>query len=122
MTRHSDQVYLRHMLDHAREAAALLGTMSAEDLTGARVQQLALRHLVEIVGEAASRVSPETRAMLPGISWRGAISIRNRVIHGYDTVKVETLYNTIVEDFPPLIRQLEAVLNSKDESSGKHAD
>lgn len=122
MTRHSDQVYLRHMLDHAREAATLLGSKSVEELEGTRVLQLALLHLVEIIGEAASRVTPETRAALPSVPWRGAVSMRNRIIHGYDTVNVRTLWDTISEDLPRLIAGLEAILSLGNEpSSGNTA-
>jgi len=51
-----------------------------------RVMQLALTRLVEIVGEAANRVSQATRQKTPGIPWPQIISMRNRLIHGYDVI------------------------------------
>lgn len=110
MTRHRDDVYLHHMLSHAQEALSTLGNTTKQDLAEARVLQLALLHLVEIIGEAASRVSPEKRVTLNTIPWRGMIGMRNRIIHGYDTVSVSLLWDTISDDLPPLIAALHADL------------
>ena len=62
MPRHEPRIPLRHMLDHAREAYALIQNKSREDLDADRLLNLALVRLLEIIGEAASRVSPEERA------------------------------------------------------------
>jgi uncharacterized protein with HEPN domain len=62
MPRHEPRIPLRHMLDHAREAYALIQNKSREDLDADRPLNLALVRLLEIIGEAASRVSPEERA------------------------------------------------------------
>jgi uncharacterized protein with HEPN domain len=59
MTRHDDLVRLRHMLDHAREAVSLIEGKRREDLARERLLELSLVRLIEIVGEAAARVSPE---------------------------------------------------------------
>jgi len=61
MSRRDDQVSLTDMLSYAREAVKLLGDSSREDLARDRVMQLALTRLVEIVGEAANRVSARTQ-------------------------------------------------------------
>lgn len=111
MTRHNDAVYLRHMLMHAREALEIRGNKSLEELANSRVIQLALLHLVEILGEAASRVSATKRAELSTLPWRGMISMRNRIIHGYDTINVVVLWDTLEHDLPCLVTQLEALLS-----------
>jgi uncharacterized protein with HEPN domain len=71
---------------------------------------LALERLVEIVGEASNRVSTATQQQFPKVPWREAISMRHRVSHGYDTVDTDLLWDTIRDDFPPLIAVLEDVL------------
>ena len=68
MTRHDDTVRLRHMLDHAREAAELVQNKSRGELDADRVLGLALVHLLEIVGEAASRVLNDLRVRHPQIA------------------------------------------------------
>jgi uncharacterized protein with HEPN domain len=57
------------MLDHAREACTLVYNKSREDLDSDRLLNLALVRLLEIIGEAASRISPEDRARYAGIPW-----------------------------------------------------
>ena len=68
MSRHDDAVRLRHMLDHAREAVAALKDRSRADLDDDRLFELGLLKLVEIIGEAASRISP---VIVPTAIWRG---------------------------------------------------
>ncbi len=62
MSRRDDDVCLKDMLTHAEEAVALLGNASRTDLANTRILQLALTRLIEIVGEAANRVTSGTRA------------------------------------------------------------
>jgi uncharacterized protein with HEPN domain len=74
MTRHDDIVRLRHMLDHAREAVAMLTGKKRADLQSERMLELALVRLIEIVGEAAARVNPEGQALYPLIPWREVVA------------------------------------------------
>lgn len=111
MSEHDDRVPMRHMLDHAREAVAMIGGRTRQEIASDRTFQLALTHLVEIVGEAATRVSPETRDRYPDIPWRQAINMRNRITHGYDVVDHDLVWDTVKEDFPPLIETLERALS-----------
>jgi uncharacterized protein with HEPN domain len=67
MTRHNDIIYVRHMLEHAVEAQSHAAGQSIEDVRNSRVLQLALFHLVEIIGEAPPRVSKETCSQYPEI-------------------------------------------------------
>lgn len=107
MSRHDDQVYFKHMLDHAREAADMMAGKSLTDLRRDRMLELALVRLMEIIGEAASKVSDKTKYSHPQIPWREMIGMRNRLIHGYDTVDPKVLWDTIAFDLPPLIAHLE---------------
>ncbi len=111
MSRHSDLVRLRHMLDHAREAVALVANKSQGDLENTRLLELGLVRLVEIVGEAAAQVSEEGRGMCPGIPWNDVVGMRNKLIHGYDQVDPGILWDTVTDDLPHLIRELESILS-----------
>jgi uncharacterized protein with HEPN domain len=113
MPKREPSVLLRHMLDHAREAYALVQSKCREDLDADRLLNLALVRPLEIVGEAASRVSPEERAHNPEIPWPQIIGMRNRLIHGYDLVDFEILWQTVVDDLPPLMAALESILSSE---------
>jgi len=113
MSRHDDSVCIKDMLAHASEAMDLLSDRSREALCRDRVIQLALTRLVEIVGEAANRVSADGRRRHPEVPWPKIIGMRNRLIHGYDVIDYDLLYNTIRTDLPPLIQQLRAIVGER---------
>jgi len=110
MSKYDDQVSLKDMLSHAREAVELLGGSSREELAGDRVLQLALTRLVEIIGEAANRVSSPTQARHPEMPWLQIIGMRNRLVHGYDVIDFDLLWDTITTDLPPLIEALQVIV------------
>lgn len=82
-------VALRQMRDHAREATALVDGRSRADLDSVRVLNLSLVRLLEIVGEAASRVPVDDRSRYARIPWLQIVGLRNRLIHGYDAVDLD---------------------------------
>ena len=110
MSRHDDRISLNDMLSHADEAVALLGEMDREEFGCDRVLQLALTRLMEIVGEAANRVSQATRQKYPEIHWPQIIGMRNRLIHGCDVIDYDLLWNTVTDDLPPLITALKDII------------
>ena len=111
MTQHDDRMRLRHMLDHATEAVQMVQDRPREDLDRDRMLELALVRLIEIVGEAAARVSEKTRNDHPGIPWREVVSMRNRLVHGYDTVDLDVLWDTLGDDLPQLVAALDEILS-----------
>ena len=73
---------------------------------------LALMRLLEIVGEAAARVSADFKMSHPEIPWIQISGLRNRLIHGYDEVDFDILWNILQIDLPALISNLETILKS----------
>ncbi|MBI5115235.1 DUF86 domain-containing protein [Candidatus Poribacteria bacterium] len=110
MTKHADVIRYRHMLDYAKEAVSLSRGRMREDLDTDRTLNLSLTRLLEIIGEAASRVSKEERSNHPEIPWSQVVSMRNRLIHGYDSVDFDILWQIVTSDLPPLIVALESIL------------
>jgi len=110
MSRHDPIVSVHHMLDHAREAVDMTRGRTRADLDTDRMLNLSLVRLVEIIGEAASRVPEEFRARYPEAPWRQTVGMRNRLIHGYDAINFDILWTIINQDLPPLIEQLETII------------
>ena len=110
MTQHDETVRLRHMLGAAREAVELSRGLSRQDLAEQRLVELALTKLVETVGEAASRIPKEIQGRSPEIPWAQVVTMRHRLVHGYDTVDPDLLWSTVTEDLPALIPLLERAL------------
>jgi uncharacterized protein with HEPN domain len=102
-----DGIWLHHMLDAAQEAIEFTQGRSYIDLSGDRKLVLALVKDVEIIGEAAYRVSQSTRNQLPGIPWDDIIGMRHRLVHAYFDINLEILWRTVQDDLPPLIAVLE---------------
>ena len=113
MSRRDPEVALRQMLDYSREAMILSKGKSAEELVYDRVLCLAIVRLMEIVGEAANRVPREKRSEHPEIPWTQIISLRNRLIHGYDAIDYEILWQILNHDMPELVFSLERILGIK---------
>ena len=112
MSRHDPLIRVRHMRDYAREAVDLLGTKSLDELRLDRTLQFALLHLIEVVGEAATRIASEFKQQHPAVPWAKAVGMRNRLIHGYESINLPIVFNTIQHSLPPLIEQLEELLDS----------
>lgn len=110
MSRHETMVRLQNMLDHAREATAMAAGKTRQDLDSDRKLNLALVRLLEVIGEAAGRMPVEDRAQFPRIPWARIIALRNRLIHGYDSVDFDILWQIINHDLPPLIMELEQIV------------
>ena len=84
---------------------------SRADLDTDRQLNLSLTRLLEIVGEAARRVPAEERAHHPDIPWPEIVGLRNRPIHGYDSVDFDILWQIVTNDLTPLIAVLTKTLN-----------
>lgn len=111
MSQRDDRIPMSQMVEHAREALDLIRGLTREQLRGNRLLQLGLVKLIEIVGEAARRVSAETQARHPEVPWRKAIATRDRLTHGYDVIDYGVVWDTITEHFPPLVAALERALS-----------
>jgi len=79
------------------------------DLDQDRQLNLALVRLLETIGEAAARVPKEEHSHYPAIPWAEIVSLRNRLIHGYDQVDFDILWQIVTHDLPKLIEALEKI-------------
>ena len=110
MTTRDISLSLRHMLDHADEAVSLVYDKERSDLDANRLLNLSLVRLLEIIGEAANRIPPETRQQYPLIPWQQIVGLRNRLIHGYDAVDFDILWQIVTVDLPQLIKVLKEIV------------
>src|SRR5262249_38304959 len=109
-----DYVRFQHMLDAALAAISHLEKRSREDLDNNRLLLNGVVRELEILGEAASRVTQDTREAFPKLPWKEMIGLRNRLIHAYFDVNVDTIWLVIKESLPPIIPQLQQILKHFD--------
>lgn len=110
-----DETRLRDMLDAARKAKIFAEGKSREMLDADELLAFALVRALEIVGEAASRVSQETRSHFPKIRWKEIVGMRNKIIHDYLSVDNNIVWDVVTNDLPDLIRELEAIMPPADD-------
>ena len=98
-----DAAYLWDMLDAARTAEQLISNQDFAQYSNDRRTQLAVERSLEIVGEAAGKVSASFRDGHPEIPWRQIIGQRNVLIHEYGEIKQERIWKVVRENVPQLI-------------------
>jgi uncharacterized protein with HEPN domain len=106
----NDRVRLHHMRDAARDAVTFGAGCTEASLLKDRVLTLALVKCIEIIGEAASRITPETRSVYVEIPWGDITGMRNRLIHVYFDIDFARVCDTLAVDLPPLITVLDRIL------------
>ncbi|MEA5469853.1 DUF86 domain-containing protein [Spirulina sp. 06S082] len=116
MSKIDDRTRLLHMRDAAREISIFIQGKTKESLETDRMLTLSLVKLVEIIGEAASRVSRNKQAEIKTIPWAQIIGMRNRLIHGYYEIDLDIVWKTIAEDLEPLLALLEDAIAREEES------
>jgi len=107
--RHDDRdpAHLWDMLQAARDAAGIVANVTRESFLGDRVRMLALERSLELVGEAARRVSDALRSKHSQLPWKEMIGLRNILAHDYGRIDHDKLYTTAVKEIPKLIGELE---------------
>ena len=105
-----DRTRILHMLDASRKAIIYGKKYTRQDIENNEILRLALVKIIEIVGEAAAKTSLPLQKAHPEVPWPQIISMRNRLVHGYFDINLDILWQTIKEDLPVLIPQLEKIL------------
>lgn len=105
-----DRIRIRHMLDAIKEALCFVKGKCREDLEDDRMLTLAIIKELEIIGEAASKLSPEFKAGQSHIPWLDIVGMRNRLTHGYFDVDLDRVWDTVLVDLEPLGDEIEKIL------------
>jgi len=106
----ADLIRVKHMIDTINEALAFVSGKSRDGLDRDRQLTLSLIKEIEILGEAASRVSEAFRKKHPEIPWAVIVSTRNRLIHGYFDINLDIVWNTVFLEFKPLLKKLSKII------------
>jgi uncharacterized protein with HEPN domain len=102
-----DQVRLDHMREAAQAAMSFMAGRTRIDLDADLMLLFAVVRAVEIIGEAASRLSAEAREALSDVPWSALIGMRNRLVHAYFNVDRELVWKTVTEELPRLMTALD---------------
>ena len=105
-----DRVRIMHMIDAAESLGQFVAGKKRADLDTDRMLLFAIVRAIEVVGEAASRVTNETREAAPEVPWTAITGMRNRLIHGYFDIDSDVVWKTVTEEIPGLRRSLKALV------------
>ena len=113
-----DRLYLHHMLERCHRITRFIGPgreafMASEEL------QDAVIHNVEVIGEAAKRVSAVARSRMPSLDWKAICGMRDVLIHDYIGVDLDEVWNVASFRIPELQAVLEQFLAEEGPGSTK---
>ena len=107
-----DQTRIRHMIEAAETACQFVSDRARHDLDNDQMLVFAVVRAIEIVGEAASKVSAATRQSSTDVPWSLIISMRNRVVHAYFDIDHEIVWKTATEELPEVLPKLRSLIGA----------
>ncbi|MBI5443527.1 MAG: DUF86 domain-containing protein [Deltaproteobacteria bacterium] len=105
-----DRVRLLHMIEAAETVSQFVADRRREDLDCDRMLLFAVLRGIEVMGEAASKVSLRLRESSPAVPWGAIVGMRNRLIHGYFEINTEVVWNTATQEIPSLLAELRTLV------------
>lgn len=105
-----DEAYLHDILQAAKDALSFSGGLSEKEFYASGLNQSAVIRQLEIIGEAAKKVSQETRAAHGEIPWKKMAGLRDVLIHAYNMVDMPMVWRLLQNDVPELVGALEKII------------
>jgi uncharacterized protein with HEPN domain len=103
---------LQDILDSAKAIQKYVAGVTRDQFMANTEKQDAVLRRLEIIGEAASRLSPETQALFPNLPFRAMRGMRNIIIHDYGDIDLDQVWTTLTKDLDELIVTLEQYFSS----------
>lgn len=110
---HRDDVTLLQIAEACQLIILFRQDVTEQTLESDRKTQSAILHQIMVIGEAVKRLSTELRRQNPTIPWSAIAGMRDRLIHAYDLVDLEEVWNVASDDIPDLLAKIEPLLPVK---------
>ncbi len=111
MSERDTKLALGEILESIAAIRSYMDGVSKDEFAARMLLQDAVIRRLEIVGEAANQLPDTVKDQFPEVEWRAITAMRNRLIHGYFSVNIEVVWNTVQQDLPTLETQANAILH-----------
>ncbi|MCX7167774.1 MAG: DUF86 domain-containing protein [Rhodocyclales bacterium] len=105
-----DLIRLLHMIEAADEAMSFVAGQTRAGLEKDRKTLFAVIRCIEIIGEAAGKISDATRNSAQDVPWSAIVGMRNRLVHAYFDVDADLVWKTTSIELPALKERLQALI------------
>jgi uncharacterized protein with HEPN domain len=105
-----DDAYLLDMLLAARKVMSFTAGRNYDRFLSDDLTQNAVVHCIQIIGEAARKVSPQYQETHPDIPWKEIVGMRNRIVHEYFRIVPDEVWSVVEKDIPELIKLIEPLV------------
>jgi uncharacterized protein with HEPN domain len=109
----SDQARINHICDAIYEIENYVENVSFNDFSKSSEKKFASVKQLEIIGEAASRITKQTKLNHPEVEWAKIIALRNILVHEYYVIDEQVLWNIITNNLPSLKNQIISLISPK---------
>lgn len=111
--RDEDRVRVQHMIEAAETAIEFVSGRNRSDLDTDRMLLFAVIRAIEVIGEAGSKISSETRAAHGEIPWKAIVGMRNRLMHAYFEIDSQIVWETVTLEIPAVLPELRTLFATK---------
>jgi uncharacterized protein with HEPN domain len=111
--RDEDRVRLQHMIEAAESAMEFVTGRQRPELDTNQMLLFAVIRAIEVIGEAARKISDETRAAHGAIPWDAIVGMRNRLIHAYFEIDSQIVWETVTVEIPAILPKLRTLAATK---------
>ena len=111
--RADDRVRVLHMIEACESVQRFIQGRRRLDFESDQMLLFAVVRAIEVLGEAAGKVSEDTRSACPEIPWPEITNMRNRLIHGYFDIDIDIVWNTASIELPALLADLRRIAHAQ---------
>lgn len=113
-TDQKDSLRLQHIVEAAQHLSDFINGVSKEEFSANYEKQRAVINQLEVIGEAASKLTPVFRERYRDVDWPRAIGMRHKMIHDYFDIDIDIVWATALDDIPILKTDVEKILHSNE--------
>ena len=108
-----DSIFISHIYEEILLLEEICQSHTLEEIIDNRILRYCVQKSLEIIGEAANRISDETKNAHPEIAWRDIIGMRNKLTHGYFGIDWNIVCNVLTNDVPVLKTEIESIIRDR---------